>query len=239
MPLLTVENVVSGYGEMQVLNGVSLTVGENEIVSIVGPNGAGKSTVMKLVFGLLKPWEGAVTFDGQTISGMAPEKLVKLGLSYVPQVDNVFPNLTVEENLDMGGYTRVGSLDEQKERVYELFPRLAERGAQLAGTLSGGERQMLAIGRALMGRPRLLMLDEPSLGLAPLIVRDVLRTVAELRSTGVAILLVEQNARAALRVADRAYVLETGSVVLEGAASDVAQDPRVVSTNLGVGQADG
>ncbi len=233
MPLLTVENVVSGYGEMQVLNGVSLTVGKDEIVSIVGPNGAGKSTVMKLVFGLLKPWEGAVTFNGTTISGMAPEKLVHLGLSYVPQVDNVFPSLTVEENLDMGGYTRTGSLDEQKERVYELFPRLAERRKQRAGKMSGGERQMVAMGRALMLDPKLLMLDEPSAGLAPLLVDMIFERVVEINKSGVAVLMVEQNAKKSLALADRGYVLATGQNKVDGPGKKLLGDPEVARLYLG------
>jgi ABC-type branched-subunit amino acid transport system ATPase component len=233
MPLLTVENVVSGYGEMQVLNGVSLTVGQEEIVSIVGPNGAGKSTVMKLVFGLLKPWEGAVTFSGTTISGMAPEKLVHLGLSYVPQVDNVFPSLTVEENLDMGGYTRTGSLDEQKERVYELFPRLAERRKQRAGKMSGGERQMVAMGRALMLDPKLLMLDEPSAGLAPLLVDMIFEKVVEINKAGVAVLMVEQNAKKSLALADRGYVLATGQNKVDGPGKQLLGDPEVARLYLG------
>ena len=233
MPLLTVENVVSGYGEMQVLNGVSLTVGENEIVSIVGPNGAGKSTVMKLVFGLLKPGEGAVTFNGQTISGMAPEKLVKRGLSYVPQVDNVFPNLTVEENLDMGGYTRSGSLDEQKERVYEVFARLAERRRQRAGKMAGGERQMVAMGRALMLDPKLLMLDEPSAGLAPLLVDMIFEKVADINKAGVAVLMVEQNAKKSLALADRGYVLATGQNKVDGPGQKLLADPEVARLYLG------
>jgi ABC-type branched-subunit amino acid transport system ATPase component len=233
MPLLTVENVVSGYGEMQVLRGVNLTVGHNEIVSIVGPNGAGKSTVMKLVFGLLKPWEGAVTFDGRNISGMAPEKLVKLGLSYVPQVENVFPNLTVEENLDMGGYTRSGSLDQQKERVYELFPRLAERRRQRAGKMSGGERQMVAMGRALMLDPKLLMLDEPSAGLAPLLVDMIFEKVVEVNKAGVAVLMVEQNAKKSLALADRGYVLATGQNQVDGPGEKLLGDPEVARLYLG------
>ncbi|MFA5550221.1 MAG: ABC transporter ATP-binding protein [Trueperaceae bacterium] len=230
---MTVENVVSGYGEMQVLRGVNLTVGHNEIVSIVGPNGAGKSTVMKLVFGLLKPWEGAVTFDGRNISGMAPEKLVKLGLSYVPQVENVFPNLTVEENLDMGGYTLSGSLDQQKERVYELFPRLAERRRQRAGKMSGGERQMVAMGRALMLDPKLLMLDEPSAGLAPLLVDMIFEKVVEVNKAGVAVLMVEQNAKKSLALADRGYVLATGQNQVDGPGEKLLGDPEVARLYLG------
>ena len=233
MPLLTVEGAVSGYGEMQVLNGVSLEVGQTEIVSIVGPNGAGKSTVMKLVFGLLKPWQGTVTFGGHDISGMAPETLVRLGLSYVPQVDNVFPNLTVEENLEMGGFTREGSLAEQKERVYELFPRLAERRRQRAGKMSGGERQMVAMGRALMLDPKLLMLDEPSAGLAPLLVDMIFERIVDINASGVAVLMVEQNAKKSLALADRGYVLATGQNQVDGPGKRLLDDPEVARLYLG------
>ncbi|MBX3139593.1 MAG: ABC transporter ATP-binding protein [Trueperaceae bacterium] len=233
MPLLRVEGAVAGYGEMQVLRGVDLTVEEGEIVSIVGPNGAGKSTVMKLIFGLLKPWEGSVTFAGRDVSGMAPERLVRLGLSYVPQVDNVFPNLTVEENLDMGGYIRSGSLAEQKERVYELFPRLAERRKQRAGKMSGGERQMVAMGRALMLDPRLLMLDEPSAGLAPLLVDMIFDKIVEVNGTGVAVLMVEQNAKKSLALAHRGYVLATGQNQVDGPGRDLLENPEVARLYLG------
>lgn len=233
MPLLRVEGAVAGYGEMQVLRGVDLTVEEGEIVSIVGPNGAGKSTVMKLIFGLLKPWEGSVTFAGRDVSGMAPERLVRLGLSYVPQVDNVFPNLTVEENLDMGGYIRSGSLALQKERVYELFPRLAERRKQRAGKMSGGERQMVAMGRALMLDPRLLMLDEPSAGLAPLLVDMIFDKIVEVNGTGVAVLMVEQNAKKSLALAHRGYVLATGQNQVDGPGRDLLENPEVARLYLG------
>ncbi len=233
MALLTVENAVAGYGEMQVLSGVSLEVRPNEIVSIVGPNGAGKSTVMKLVFGLLKPWEGAVTFEGRDISGMAPEKLVRMGLSYVPQVDNVFPNLTVEENLEMGGFTRTGPLQPHKERVFELFPRLAERRRQRAGKMSGGERQMVAMGRALMLDPKLLMLDEPSAGLAPLLVDMIFEKVVDINKAGVAVLMVEQNAKKSLQLADRGYVLATGQNQVDGPGKELLGDPEVARLYLG------
>lgn len=233
MPLLTVESAVAGYGEMQVLRGVSLTVDQGEIVSIVGPNGAGKSTVMKLIFGLLKPWEGAVTFEGVDVSGFAPENLVRLGLSYVPQVDNVFPNLTVEENLDMGGFISRGPLTSQKERVFALFPRLAERRKQRAGKMSGGERQMVAMGRALMLEPKLLMLDEPSAGLAPLLVDMIFEKVAEINQTGVAVLMVEQNAKKSLALADRGYVLATGQNQVDGPGRTLLEDPEVARLYLG------
>jgi len=230
---LTVEGAVSGYGEMQVLKGVSIHVDDGEIVSIVGPNGAGKSTVMKLVFGLLKPWEGRVTFAGQDISGMAPERVVRLGLCYVPQVENVFPTLTVEENLEMGAYILDGPLKSRKERVYDLFPRLAERRRQRAGKMSGGERQMVAMGRALMLDPRLLMLDEPSAGLAPLLVDMIFEKVSEINQTGVAVLMVEQNAKRSLELADRGYVLAGGTNQVEGPGSTLLRDPEVARLYLG------
>jgi len=230
---LTVENVVSGYGEMQVLNGVTLEVKEGEIVSIVGPNGAGKSTVMKVVFGLLKPWEGKVVFAGEDISGLPPEKIVRKGLSYVPQVDNVFPTMTVEENLEMGAYILDEPLKERKARVFELFPRLAERRRQRAGKMSGGERQMVAMGRALMLDPRLLMLDEPSAGLAPLLVDMIFEKVVEVNEAGVAVLMVEQNAKKSLALADRGYVLATGQNQVDGPGRDLLANPEVARLYLG------
>lgn len=233
MPLLTVEGAVTGYGEMQVLRGVNLTLEADEIVSIVGPNGAGKSTVMKLVFGLLKPWEGKVTFDGADISGLPPEKIVRKGLSYVPQVDNVFPTMTVEENLEMGAYILDEPLKPRKERVYELFPRLAERRRQRAGKMSGGERQMVAMGRALMLDPKILMLDEPSAGLAPLLVDMIFEKVAEVNKAGVAILMVEQNAKKSLALADRGYVLATGQNQVDGPGKELLSDPEVARLYLG------
>lgn len=233
MPLLAIENVVAGYGEMQVLKGVSLRVEEGEIVSIVGPNGAGKSTVMKLVFGLLKPWEGSVRFGGDDISGMPPERIVRRGLCYVPQVENVFPTLTVEENLEMGAFILDGPISERKERVFELFPRLAERRRQRAGKMSGGERQMVAMGRALMLDPKLLMLDEPSAGLAPLLVDMIFEKVADINRSGVAILMVEQNARKSLELAHRGYVLATGQNQVEGPGRELLADPEVARLYLG------
>lgn len=233
MPLLAIEDAVAGYGEMQVLKGVSLRVEEGQIVSIVGPNGAGKSTVMKLVFGLLKPWEGAVRFDGNDISGMPPERIVRRGLCYVPQVENVFPTLTVEENLEMGAFILDGPVTERKERVFELFPRLAERRRQRAGKMSGGERQMVAMGRALMLDPKLLMLDEPSAGLAPLLVDMIFEKVADINRSGVAILMVEQNARKSLELAHRGYVLATGQNQVEGPGRELLADPEVARLYLG------
>lgn len=233
MPLLNVSNVVAGYGEMQVLRGVSLHVGKKEIVSIIGPNGAGKSTVMKLIFGLLKPWEGKVTYDGQDIGGLAPEQIVRRAICYVPQVENVFSALTVEENLEMGAFILKGDLRERKQRVYDLFPRLAERKKQRAGLMSGGERQMVAMGRALMLDPKLLMLDEPSAGLAPLFVDMIFEKVKEIADTGVAVLMVEQNARKSLELADRGYVLATGQNKVDGPGSSLLQNPEVAALYLG------
>ncbi|MCK9517110.1 MAG: ABC transporter ATP-binding protein [Ottowia sp.] len=240
--LLQLQQFSVSYGAVEALHAVDLHVGTGEIVTVIGPNGAGKSTLLGAVMGLL-PSRGRLALDGRVIVRPAVEAMVSAGIALVPEKRELFGAMSVADNLLLGGFARWlrGQRDQQQRMadVFALFPRLQERRQQLASTLSGGERQMLAIGRALMGRPRLLMLDEPSLGLAPIIVRDVLRTVAELRRTGVAILLVEQNARAALRVADRAYVLETGSVVLEGGAAEVGRDPRVVSTYLGAGQAAG
>lgn len=233
MPLLEVKNVVAGYGEMQVLRGISLTVGQDEIVSIIGPNGAGKSTAMKLIFGLLKPWEGTVTYDGQQIGGFAPEQIVRRGVCYVPQVENVFAALTVEENLEMGGFILKGDLRKRKERVYDLFPRLAERKKQRAGSMSGGERQMVAMGRALMLDPKLLMLDEPSAGLAPLFVDMIFEKVKEINASGVAVLMVEQNARKSLELAHRGYVLATGQNQVEGPGESLLQNPEVAALYLG------
>ena len=233
MPLLEVSNVVSGYGEMQVLRGISLHVEQHEIVSIIGPNGAGKSTVMKLIFGLLKPWEGSVTYNGEQIGGLNPEQIVRKGICYVPQVENVFAALTVEENLEMGAFILKGDIKDRKNRVYELFPRLAERKKQRAGSMSGGERQMVAMGRALMLDPKLLMLDEPSAGLAPLFVDMIFEKVKEINETGVSVLMVEQNARKSLELAHRGYVLATGQNKVEGLGSSLLENPEVAELYLG------
>lgn len=233
MALLKVDSVTSGYGEMEVLHEISVHVEPGEIVSIIGPNGAGKSTVMKVVFGLLKPWSGSITFKDEEIGGLSPDRIVRLGLCYVPQVDNVFPSLTVEENLEMGGFVLSGSLAERKKRIFDMFPRLAERRRQRAGSMSGGERQMVAMGRALMLDPQLLLLDEPSAGLAPLMVDLIFETVREINAHGVAILMVEQNARKSLELADRGYVLATGRNQVEGPGRDLLDDPEVGRLYLG------
>ena len=233
MALLSVEGLTTGYGEMEVLRSLSLRVEAGQIVSIIGPNGAGKSTAMKAVFGLLRPWQGAIRFGEREIGGLSPDRIVRLGMCYVPQTDNVFPSLTVEENLEMGAFVLSGPTKERKERVYALFPRLAERRRQRAGKMSGGERQMVAMGRALMLDPKLLLLDEPSAGLAPLLVDLIFDKVREINAAGVAVLMVEQNARKSLELADHAYVLVGGTNAIDGAGRDLLHDPEVGRLYLG------
>jgi len=226
------------YGDVEAVHGVALSVNEGEIVTVIGPNGAGKTTLLCAAMGLL-PSRGQLSIDGERIARPSVEAMVARGVALVPEKRELFGEMSVGDNLLLGGFYRwrTGRRDqrERMDEVFAIFPRLQERRAQLASTLSGGERQMLAIGRALMARPRLLMLDEPSLGLAPLIVREVLHVVSSLRSHGVSVLLVEQNARAALQVADRAYVLETGAVALTGAADLLLHDRRIIDTYLGLG----
>ncbi|GAP37511.1 ABC transporter ATP-binding protein [Piscinibacter sakaiensis] len=235
-PLLDVRDLHAGYGRAEVLHGLNLQAAPGSVVTVIGPNGAGKSTLLNALMGVL-PSRGAIQYDGAELAAYTLEDRVLRGMALVPETRALFGTMPVEDNLRLGGYrqVRLGRRDteEELERVYTLFPRLRERRSQLAGTLSGGERQMLAVGRALMGRPALLMLDEPSLGLAPLVVRDIFTTIAALRSTGVTILLVEQNARAALEVADYGYVLEMGEFALHGPAAELARDPRVIDTYLG------
>ena len=236
--LLQLENFCVSYGQVQALHSVNLLLHEGEIATVIGPNGAGKTTLLCAAMGLL-PSAGVLRLAGERIVRPSVEALVARGVALVPERRELFAEMSVEDNLLLGGFYRwrKGQRD-QKARmgeVFEIFPRLRERRGQVASTLSGGERQMLAIGRALMARPRLLMLDEPSLGLAPLIVREVLKVVASLRAHGISVLLVEQNARAALQVADRAYVLEMGAVALEGAAHDLLHDRRIIDTYLGLG----
>jgi branched-chain amino acid transport system ATP-binding protein len=234
-PLLAVDALCVAYGRVEAVRDVSLTVPQGSIVAILGPNGAGKTSLLGAIMGVLRS-RGRARFDGQELEGRRVEQRVADGMSLVPEKRELFVTMSVEDNLRLGGFRQRGSAKygETLEDMWRLFPRLKERRAQLAGTLSGGERQMLAMARALMSRPRLLMLDEPSLGLAPLIVKDIFRTVSELRQTGVSILLVEQNARAALELADYGYVLENGGVVLEGPASDLRQDERVIAAYLGI-----
>jgi branched-chain amino acid transport system ATP-binding protein len=238
-PLLQLRDFCVSYGAVQAVHGVELDVREGEIVTVIGPNGAGKSTLLCAVMGLL-PSGGMLALDGIILPRPTVESMVSRGVALVPERRELFGEMSVEDNLLLGGFWRwrKGQRDQAQrmKEVFALFPRLEERRAQLASTLSGGERQMLAIGRALMAKPRLLMLDEPSLGLAPLIVREVLQMVASLRKLGVSVLLVEQNARAALQVADRAYVLEMGAVALGGTAQALLHDRRIIDTYLGIGK---
>jgi branched-chain amino acid transport system ATP-binding protein len=230
------------YGSIEALKGISIDVAAGETVAILGSNGAGKTTTLKTVSGLLRPRSGSIAFDGASIVGRPAHEIVALGLSQVPEGRRIFGVLTVEENLNLGGYLKRGErevLRKRRDRVFETFPRLAERRRQLAGTLSGGEQQMLAIGRALMSEPKLLMLDEPSLGLSPLLSKLLLKIVRQIANQGTAVLLVEQNARQALAIADRAYVIETGTIVLSGKASLLAEDQRVQKAYLGGYQAVG
>jgi branched-chain amino acid transport system ATP-binding protein len=241
-PVLSVRGLTARYGKVQALAGAELTLEAGSIVTVIGANGAGKSTLLNALMGSLPPngsSDGAVMLGGTDVSGWDVERRVGAGLSLVPEKRELFASMTVEDNLLLGGFRRYRAREagwrNEMDNVYGLFPRLAERRRQQAGTLSGGERQMLAVGRALMARPRVLLLDEPSLGLAPLVVREIFRIVSGLRDTGVAILLVEQNARAALQVADHGYVLETGEVVLSGPAKELAGNPRVIESYLGLG----
>jgi branched-chain amino acid transport system ATP-binding protein len=234
--VLRVSALHAGYGRAEVLHGLNLHADAGRVVTVIGPNGAGKSTLLKALMGVM-PMRGEVAHRGERIDDLSLEDRVLRGIALVPETRALFASMPVEDNLRLGGYRQRqqgrASADESLADVYALFPRLKERRAQLAGTLSGGERQMLALGRALMSRPELLMLDEPSLGLAPLVVNEMFRTIDSLRTTGVTLLLVEQNARAALAVADYGYVLEMGEIVLEGPAAELAGDPRVVETYLG------
>lgn len=230
---LLVENVVSGYGEVEVLHGVTVRVEPGEIVSIIGPNGAGKSTLMKAAFGLLPIKRGRVLLQGQDVTGRPPNQLVRLGMAYVPQVDNVFPSLTIQENLEMGAWARGDGFRERLARVYDLFPALAARPHEKASRLSGGQRQLLAIGRALMLDPAILLLDEPSASLSPKMVDLVFENIIEINARGTAILMVEQNARHALSFSHRAYVLATGENRLEGDAKALLDSDEVRRLYLG------
>ncbi len=236
MALLKIESLHTYYGHIQALKGINLEIEEGEIVTLIGANGAGKTTTLRTISGLIRPREGRIEFDSQDISSLPAHRIVEGGISHAPEGRQIFSALTVTENLNMGAYTLGGdkeAIEENYRRVFSLFPRLEERKNQLGGTLSGGEQQMLTIGRALMARPRLMMLDEPSLGLAPMLVRAIFDTVCEINSRGVTVLLVEQNARAALKIAHRGYVLETGRVVLSGQAEALLRDERVRKAYLG------
>ncbi|MEK6609226.1 MAG: ABC transporter ATP-binding protein [Myxococcota bacterium] len=233
--MLALEDVRAGYGAIEVLRGISLTVDEGEIVTLIGANGAGKTTTLMTICGLLRPRAGRVTFLGRDLAAMPTHEIVRLGLAQSPEGRKIFPRLTVLENLEMGAFTRrdTEGVACDLEKVFSLFPILAERRGQPGGTLSGGEQQMLAVGRAMMARPKLLLLDEPSLGLAPLVVKRIFEVVAELAKDGVTILLVEQNARMALKLAHRGYVMETGCITMTDSASALLEDPRVRSAYLG------
>jgi len=236
--LLAVDGLEVAYGKIRAVRGVSFSVDAGAVVTLIGANGAGKTTTLRTLSGLLQPSAGTVAFEGRRIDGVAPHEIVELGIAHVPEGRRIFPRMSVRENLELGAFSRTGRSPAQEvaadlERVFRLFPVLAERRRQAGGTLSGGEQQMLAIGRALMSRPRLLMLDEPSMGLSPIMMSLIFTTLAELKAEGTTILLVEQNAQAALALADRAYVIETGSVVLEGSAAELAASEQVRKAYLG------
>ncbi|MGJ3265189.1 MAG: ABC transporter ATP-binding protein [Salinarimonas sp.] len=233
--MLSVRDLVSGYGGISVLRGISLDVGPGEVVAVLGANGVGKTTLNATISGLVRATAGTIAFDGERIDGLAAPQIVRRGLIHVPEGRRIFPNLSVRENLELGSYARArSSRATNLERVFETFPRLRERAAQSAGTLSGGEQQMLAIGRGLMGEPKLLILDEPSLGLSPLLVDELFRLVATIAKGGLAVMLVEQNVVQSLELADRAYVLENGAVTMAGAARDLAADPALEKAYLGM-----
>ncbi|MEL1134920.1 ABC transporter ATP-binding protein [Desulfitobacterium sp. THU1] len=232
--MLKVDNINVFYGAIHAIKGISLEVNEGEIVTLIGANGAGKSTVLKTISGLLRTKTGGISFLGEDITSTAPHKIVERGLAHVPEGRRIFLQMTVQENLDMGAYTRPsGGTEEDLEKIYTLFPRLLERRKQVAGTLSGGEQQMLAIGRALMSRPKLLMLDEPSMGLAPILVEQIFTIIQEMNKAGTTVLLVEQNAQMALSIADRAYVLETGSISISGTGQELSESDEIRKAYLG------
>jgi len=233
--LLTVEHINVYYGSNHALRDVSFTVAEGEIVTLIGANGAGKSTTLRALSGVVRPSSGSIVHDGKSIAGLPSHRIARMGIAHVPEGRGVFANMSVRENLEMGGYARSSGkeVEESVQRVFALFPRLAERANQIAGTLSGGEQQMLALGRGLVQRPDLMLLDEPSMGLSPVLVSEIFRMIGEINRAGTTILLVEQNASMALAVADRAYVLEAGEIVLTGKASALLEDPKVRAAYLG------
>ena len=231
--MLTVQDLHVNYGAVHALNGVSLTVQDGEIVSLIGANGAGKTTTLRTITGLEKAASGSITFDGVDLRKTEPSKIITHKLAHVPEGRHIFPTMTVEENLEMGAYADPAGREETMQTVYARFPRLKERRRQLAGTLSGGEQQMLAVGRALMAKPRMILMDEPSMGLSPLLVQEIFDIIQEVNKQGITILLVEQNARMALSISDRAYVLETGHITIQGKAGDLLNDERVKKAYLG------
>ena len=233
MSLLYIKDLKVSYGGIEAIKGISLTVEKGEIVTLIGANGAGKSTTLRAISGLVPIREGTITYDGQVISGQTPQKIVSEGIGMVPEGRRVFPNLTVLENLKIGAYLRKDDLTPDIEHVYQMFPRLEERSWQLAGTLSGGEQQMLAVGRAVMTRPKLIMMDEPSLGLAPLVVKDIFKIILTLKGTGMTVLLIEQNANAALHACDYAYVMETGRITTSGTGEELLASEAIQEAYLG------
>ncbi len=233
-PLLNVENVYAGYfKDLNILQGVNFSLFPGEMVAVIGPNGAGKSTLAKAIFGLLTPHEGSITFKGENIAGLKPNQIVRKGMCYVPQISNVFPSLSVEENLDMGAFIRQDSLKPLKDRVFTMFDALKKRRHQLAGTLSGGERQMLAMGKALMLEPDMMILDEPSAALSPILVNNVFEQIQAINKQGIGIMLVEQNARKALQMSHRGYVMESGSDRFSGRGQELLDNPKVGELYLG------
>lgn len=233
--MLKIENLVVSYGGIEGLKGISLDVPDGKIVTLIGANGAGKSTLLRSIMGLVKPDNGAITYNGQDIYGLNSQKIVSTGITLVPEGRRVFPNLTVLENLKIGAYMRndKDGIAADIRWIYDLFPRLEERSWQLAGTLSGGEQQMLALGRALMCRPKVLMMDEPSLGLAPLVIKDIFKIIQEINRQGMTVLLIEQNANMALKIADIAYVLETGCITMNGTGKELLENPDIKAAYLG------
>ncbi|MBO5167521.1 MAG: ABC transporter ATP-binding protein [Phascolarctobacterium sp.] len=233
--MLKVENLVVSYGGIEALKGISLEVPEGKIVTLIGANGAGKSTLLRSIIGLVKPGQGKISYEEKDITGLNSQKIVQTGITLVPEGRRVFPNLTVLENLKIGAYLRNDKEGIEKDIrwIYDLFPRLEERSWQMAGTLSGGEQQMLAVGRALMSRPKVLMMDEPSLGLAPLVIKDIFKIIQEINNQGMTILLIEQNANMALKIADIAYVLETGRITMTGTGKELLENPEIKAAYLG------
>ena len=231
--ILEIRNLVVSYGGIEAVKGIDLDVEQGKIVTLIGSNGAGKSTTLKTIAGLVKPKSGSITFHGEPLLGKSTDQIVSRGVTLVPEGRRVFPNLTVAENLRIGAYLRKQNIQDDLNRVYELFPRLKEREWQLAGTLSGGEQQMLAVGRALMAKPQLIMMDEPSLGLAPIVVRGIFDIIREINVQGITVLLIEQNANMALKIADRAYVMQTGQITMSGSGRELAENEEVKAAYLG------
>ena len=231
--MLKIEDLEVSYGAVQALRGISMEVNDGEIVSLIGANGAGKTTTLHAITGLVPIKSGSVIYDGHDLRKAEPSKIITYKLAHVPEGRHIFPQMTVEENLEMGAYADPAGMEETMKDVYKRFPRLDERRRQLAGTLSGGEQQMLAVGRALMAKPKMILMDEPSMGLSPLLVKEIFAIIQEVNKQGITILLVEQNAKMALAISDRAYVLETGNISIEGNAADLLNDPRVKKAYLG------